>query len=127
MLAGFLTRRRGRRPEAVEVEVQPLPEPPELLHPVRFLRGARGERIAGASPVMPTIASVYRPIEAHLETLCDGGRDRPLAPLDAYLIHRVLDFMPGTPTCTRTCLKPRSMILRAWSMTSGISAPSACA
>ncbi len=48
---------------------------------------------------LPTILTVYRPIEEYREAVAvDATEDTGLVdPLDAYLLHRMLDLVPGEP------------------------------
>ncbi len=51
---------------------------------------------------LPSIATVYRPIEEYWEQSrpvgsLDGGPTEALNPLDAFLVHRLLELVPGHP------------------------------
>ncbi len=58
--------------------------------------------IRGRRQPLPTILTVYRPIEAYWESAhpvgaTDAGPWEALGPLDAFLIHRLLDLAPEDP------------------------------
>ncbi|MHB1556909.1 MAG: hypothetical protein ACYC61_05445 [Isosphaeraceae bacterium] len=49
---------------------------------------------------LPSILTVYRPIEEYRESASSGevaGASELLGPLDAFLVHRLLDLLPGEP------------------------------
>jgi hypothetical protein len=58
--------------------------------------------IQGRRQSLPTILTVYRPVEEYWEAcrptaLPDTGPVEALDPLDAFLVHRLLDLVPGDP------------------------------
>jgi hypothetical protein len=60
---------------------------------------------------VPSIATVYQPIEEYWEAsrpvgLPDGGPSESLDPLDAFLVHRLLELVPRHPVLVDAAIAP---------------------